>query len=162
MTDRGKELSRRLQQFSAELTAFARKLSDAQWKTTLPEEQWPVGVTLRHLAAGHLAITPLVRMIIDGEKLPEITMEGLKESANEHARKHADCQKEEVLEILQKNSTEMVGFTAGLTDEQLDRTGYLAATGEVTAQQVIEYVVLMSAGEHFANIKKTLAATDKA
>ncbi|KPJ77317.1 MAG: hypothetical protein AMJ54_08400 [Deltaproteobacteria bacterium SG8_13] len=160
MNKRGKELSGRLQEFSDELTTAARNLTAAQWAEMLPSEQWPVGVTMRHLAAGHLGITSLARMMVNGEKLPEITLEALKEMANRHAREHADCTKEEVLELLEKNSAEIVSFTAGLTDEQLDRTGYLVATGEVSVQQIIEYVVFMSAGEHFANIKTALDTAD--
>jgi len=157
MSQRGNELSRRLQQFGDELKQVAHQASDEDWNKMLPAEQWSVGVTLRHLAAGHLGIMALARMIVNGEKLPEITIEGLKEMANQHARKHADCKKEEVLEILGKNSADIVSFTAGLTDEQLDRTGYLVATGDVSAQQIIEYVVFMSAGEHLSHIKQALA-----
>ena len=156
MNQRGKELSQRLQAFIDELTDVARSLTDEDWKKVLPFEQWPMGAALHHMVAGHLGITSLARMIVNGEKLPEITMDGLKEMANQHAREHADCTREEVLEILAKNSKEVVSFAAGLSDEELDRTGFLAATGDVSTQQIIEYVVLMSAGEHLANIKKEL------
>ena len=154
MTERGKELSGRLQVFCDHLQSIARSVDDETWKKILPEEQWPVGVTLRHLAAGHLGIGALVRMIVDGKQLPDISMEGLKEMANQHAREHADCRKQEVLDILEKNSADIVALTASLTDEQLDRTGYLAATGDVSAQQIVEFVVFMSAAEHIDHIKK--------
>ena len=120
MNQRGKELSQRLQEFIDELTDVTRSLTDEDWKKVLPFEQWPMGAALHHMVAGHLGITSLARMIVNGEKLPEITMEGLKEMANQHAREHADCTKEEVLEILAKNSTEVVSFAAGLSDEELD------------------------------------------
>lgn len=158
MSQRGNDLAQKLRQFSDELTEVVRTLTDEDWQKVLPFEQWPLGAALHHMAAGHLGISSLARMIVNGEKLPEITMEGLKEIANQHAREHADCTKEEVLEILEKNSAEVVSFAAGLTDEDLDRTGHLAATGDVSTQQIIEYVVFMSAGEHFANIKKALAS----
>ena len=156
MDQRASELSKKLQNFSEELTELVQQLTDEDWKKELPFEQWPVGVALHHMAAGHLGITSLARMILNGEQLPEITMEGLKAMANQHARDHADCTKEEVLEILAKNSAEVVSFAAGLSDEELDRTGYLEATGDVSTQKIIEYVVFMSAGEHLANIKKLL------
>lgn len=156
MTERGKELSVRLQAFCDQLQSLAHSVDDETWKKILPDEQWPIGVTLRHLAAGHLGIGALVRMIVDGKDLPDITMEGLKEMANQHAREHADCLKPEVLDILEKNSADIVALTASLADEQLDRTGYLAATGDVSAQQIIEFVVFMSAAEHIDHIKKAL------
>ena len=156
MNQRGNELSRRLQEFTDQISEVVRELTDEDWKKVLPFEQWPVGPALHHVVAGHLGIASLARMIVNGEKLPDITMEGLKAMANEHAREHADCTKEEVQEVLAKNSAELVSFAAGLSDEALDRTGYLAATGDVSTLQIIEYVVFMSAGEHLANIKKLL------
>ena len=156
MSTRGQELSQRLQGFIDELRVVARELTDEDWKKVLDYEQWSIGVTMRHMAAGHLGIAPLARMIINGEKLPDITIEGLIEMANQHAREHADCTKEEVMEILEKNASDVVSFAAGLSDEELDRTGHLAATGEVSAQQIIEFVVFSSAGEHLANVKKAL------
>ena len=159
MSQRAKELSQKLQRVGDELTEMVRQLSDEDWKKVLPIEQWPIGAALHHVAAGHLGITSLARMILNGQQLPEITMEGLKEMANQHAREHADCTKEEVLEILAGNHAEIVSFASGLNDDELDRTGYLAATGDVSIQQIIEYVVFMSAGEHIANIKNTLNIT---
>ena len=159
MSQRAKDLSHKLQKVGDELTDMVRQLSDEDWKKVLPIEQWPVGAALHHVAAGHLGITSLARMILNGEQLPEISMEGLKDMANRHAREHADCTKEEVLEILAGSLAEIVSFAAGLDDDELDRTGYLAATGDVSVQQIIEYVVFMSAGEHIANIKNTLNIT---
>ena len=156
MSKRGEELAARLQTFCDELKQIGRQLSDADWEKTLEYEQWSVGVTMRHLAAGHLGIGGLVGMIIRGETLPEITFDILIEMANQHAQEHAGCTKQEVMEILEKNSADIVSFAAGLTDDQLDRTGYLEATGEVSAQQVIEFVIFQSAVEHVANIKKAL------
>ena len=156
MTSKGEELSRRLQEFCDDLSALAHKLTEKDWNTVLEYEQWPVGVTMRHLAAGHLDIGGLARMIINGDPLPEITFDILIDMANRHAQEHAGCKKEEVLSILEKNSKDIVSFTADLTDEQLDRTGYLEATGDVSAQQVIEFVVFQSAAEHVANIKKAV------
>ena len=43
---------------------------------------------------------------------------------------------------------------AGLSDAELDRTGHLAlAGGKLSAQQLIEAVILTSGGEHFESMK---------
>jgi hypothetical protein len=101
----------------------------------------------------------MVRMLINGDKLPEITMDQLNEMANAHAREHAGCTREEVVAILHQNGARLIDFVAGLTDEQPGRTGYLATTGgHVSARELIKVVIFQSAGEHLANMKKTLTA----
>lgn len=74
--------------------------------------------------------------------------------ANAHARQHAECTRKDVLEILRRNGAALVDYVAGLTESELDRSGHLAlAGGELTAQQLIEAVILKSGGEHLANMK---------
>jgi hypothetical protein len=97
-------------------------------------------------------------MIVDGRKLPELTEELVVANANQHAREHAGCTREEVLNVLKTNGEKMLEFVAGLDDSQLDRKGYLAMLGgEVTAQQFIEAVVLQSGGQHFDNMKAAVS-----
>jgi hypothetical protein len=113
-----------------------------------------VGVVARHIGAGHYEAISFARMIINGEKLPELTMDQVIQIANQHAREHADCTKAEVLDILRKNGATLLEFVAGLDDSKLDRSGYLAVmSGEINTQQFIENVILQSGGEHFANMK---------
>jgi hypothetical protein len=96
-------------------------------------------------------------MLVSGQALPEITMEQLVGMANEHARRNAECTKEEVLGVLRRNGKALVDYVAGLSDAELDRTGHLAlAGGEVTAQQLMEMVMLQSGGEHLAHMKAAL------
>ena len=38
---------------NAEVMAFARSCSDAEWAVTVPGEEWTVGVVLHHIAEGH-------------------------------------------------------------------------------------------------------------
>jgi hypothetical protein len=63
-------------------------------------------------------------------------------------------EKEEVLGVLRCNGKALVDYVAGLSDAELDRTGHPAlAGGEVTAQQLMEMVILQSGGEHLAHMK---------
>ena len=81
-------------------------------------------------------------------------MEQLVEMANEHARKHAACTKEEVLGILRQTGAALADYVTGLSDAELDRTGHLTlAGGELTTKQLIEAVILKSGGEHLSNMK---------
>jgi hypothetical protein len=98
-------------------------------------------------------------MIVSGEKLPAITMPQLIDMANEHARQHAGCTREEVLDVLRQTGAALVGYVAGLSDADLDRTGHLALLdGPVSTQRLLEAVVLGSGGEHLSSMKAAVAA----
>jgi hypothetical protein len=158
MSERTQKLAERLRAFRDEVIAFVEACSEKDWKKMCKEE-WPVGVTARHIGAAHFEAVGLARMIVKGEKLPELTMEQLVEMANTHARQHAACTRDEVLGILRCNGGALVDYVAGLSDAELDRTGHLAlAGGKLTAQQFIEAVILMSGGEHFASMKEAVAS----
>jgi hypothetical protein len=159
VSQRAKELAERLGKFNEEVIALVNKCTDEDWRKTSWEE-WPVGVVARHIGAGHFSgATRMADMIVKGERFPEMTMEQINNMANEHARAHANCSKAEVLEILRKTCDELVQLVAGLDDAGLDSAGYLPSMGtEMTIRQLIEAVVLASAGEHFAGIKKVVGA----
>ena len=159
MSQQAKELAERLGKFNEEVIAFVNKCTDEDWRKTSWED-WPVGVVARHIGAGHFSgATRMADMIVKGERFPEMTMEQINNMANEHAREHANCSKAEVLEILRKTGGALVQLVAGLDDAGLDRTSYLPAMGtEMSTRQLIEAVVLGSAGEHFAGIKKVVGA----
>jgi hypothetical protein len=157
MSQRAKDLAKRLLAFSDEVVAFVEGCSQKHWQKVCKKEEWPVGVTARHIGAAHFEAVDLARMIVKGEKLPEFTMEQLVEMANEHARQHAACTREEVLEMLRRNGSAIADYVAGLSDADLDRTGHLAlAGGKIAAQQLIEAVILKSGGEHFASMQGAL------
>jgi hypothetical protein len=154
MNQRAKDLAQRLKTFNDQVIAFVENCGDEDWHKMCTWEEWTVGVTARHISSGHFRVIGLAKMFINGEKLPELTVEQVNELGNKHARKHADCNREEVLEILQKNGTGLADFVGGLDDAELDSKGHLAlAGGEVTTQQFLEYVILQSGGEHLANMK---------
>ncbi len=154
MGSQAKELAERLRGFNGEVIAFVESCDERDWKQICAWEQWPVGVAARHIGAGHYPAVGLVRKIIAGEQLPQLTGEQIVEMANQHAREHSDCTRREVLEILKKSGAEIVEFVAGLDDAELERAGYLSMMGgDVTVRQFIESVVLVSGGEHLGNMK---------
>jgi hypothetical protein len=158
MTKRAEELSQRLQAFTDEVIGFVQRCSEADWRKLCKEEDWTVGVTARHIGAGHFQAVGLAKMIVSGEKLPEMTMPQLVDMANEHARQHAGCTKKEVLEVLRQTGAALVGYAAGLSDADLDRTGQMALLGgKVSAQRFLEAVILDSGGRHLASMKAALA-----
>jgi hypothetical protein len=148
------KLAERLRAFSAGVIAFVEGCTDENWRKVCVQEGWSVGVTARHIGAGHFEAVGLARMVVNGEKLPEFTMGQLVEMANEHARRHADCTRQEVLEVLRRSGAALVDYVAGLSDAELARSAHLAlAGGELTVQQMLEAIVLTSGGEHLTHMK---------
>lgn len=154
MSQRTKELVARFKGFNNEFIAFVDNCSDEDWRKVCSGEGWTVGVVAHHVAAGHFGAIDFVRMIVAGEAIPEITMEAIDQMNAQHAKEHANCTREEVLALLRKNGSAFAGYLEGLSEADLGRTGYLAAIGgDVSAQQLIEMVILQSGGEHLDSMK---------
>jgi hypothetical protein len=154
MSQRATELAQRFLSFNNNMIAFVENCSEENWKKVCPGEQWPVGVVARHVAAGHYRAVGLAKMIVTGKELPELTDETIDQSNAQHADKHAGCTKEEVLGLLRENGTSLAGFVTELDDTDLDRAGQLAVVGgTISTQQFVENIIILSASEHFENMK---------
>lgn len=154
MSQRTKELVERFTAFSNDFIAFVESCTVEDWQKVCGGEQWTVGVVAHHVAAGHYGAIDLVRMIVAGEAMPEITMEAIDQMNAQHAKEHANCTKEEVLALLRENGSAFAGYLEGLSEADLGRTGYLAAIGgDVSAQQLIEMFIFQSGGEHLDNMR---------
>lgn len=154
MSQRAKELSERFRGFNNEIIAFVENCSDENWKKVCSGEKWPVGVVARHIAAGHYSAFGLAKMIVDGKQLPELTNGAIDQGNAQHAKKHANCTKDEVLGILREKGSSVAEYVDGLDDEDLDRTSNLSvAGGTISAQQFIENIIIHSGTEHLTNMK---------
>ncbi len=157
MSNRAKDISKRIESLRDKVTLFVENLSEDEWKKTCDWEQWPVGVTARHIGASHFAIVGMLEMIIKGETLPQVTMDQINEKSKADAKKHLDCTKAEALERLRDNGSQLAAFVAGLSDEDLDRTGSMPAFGgRVSAEQIIENIIFRSASQHFDSMKAAI------
>ena len=158
MSQRAQDLVERLKAFNNEVIRFVEACSEEQWDKVCAEE-WNLGVVARHIGIGHYTgAADMAKMLVDGEKVPELTMEQIVEMANTHAREHADCSRAEVLDLLNSNGAALADYVADLDDAALNRSAHMELVGgEVSAQQLIELVIFESGGEHLANMKKALA-----
>jgi hypothetical protein len=150
-------LADRLNSFNGELISFVENCTEGDWGR-VGDEGWPLGVTARHIGASHYQAVSVLQKILNGEKLPEMTMEQITENANRHAREHAECTKIEVLDILRRYGRKLAEFAGSLEDSELDKTGYLPAIGrEMTVEQFIEAVILQGGKQHFESIRSAAA-----
>ena len=157
MSERAKDLSRRIEAFTDEVVAYVDGISAEDWNKVLEWEEWSAGVTARHIGAGHFRIFDLARMMTAGKELPQLSMDQITEMSNKDSREHSDCTKEETLDALRKNGAELAGFVGGLSDDDLGCKGSMPAFGgEFNVEQMIEFVIFQSAREHLDNIKKAV------
>jgi hypothetical protein len=154
MSTRAKAIADRFVAFNQEVIAFVENCAEENWRKNCAGENWPVAVVAHHIAAGHYGILDFAKMILAGEKLPEITEEAMNQMNADHAKEHANCTKDEVLGLLRENGPTIADFVSGLSDEELDRTGYLAlAGGDISIEQFLEGALIQSSGEHVSNMK---------
>jgi len=154
MSQRAKDLSEQIKLFAAEVITFVESLTGSDWNKVCDSEDWTVGVTARHVGAGHFGISKMAAKIVNGEDLPSLSMDQINAMSEKDSRAHSDCTKVEALELLRKNSAELGAFAAGLTDDDLDRKGSMSAFGgEVTTGQLIDFIIFQSAKQHFGSMK---------
>lgn len=157
MSQRGEDLSKKIEAFRDDVIAFVDALSDEEWNAKCEWEDWAAGVTARHIGAGHFRIFELAGMVLAGKELPPLTIEEINAMSDKDARAHSDTTKAETLETLRKNGTKLSAFVAGLSDDQLDRKGSMPAFGgEASVNQIIEFVIFQSAQEHLDSMKKAV------
>ena len=69
MSDRPKKLADRLNSFNEQVISFVEICTETHWRK-LGAEQWPVGVTARHIGANHYSAMSWAKLILKGEKYP--------------------------------------------------------------------------------------------
>ena len=157
MGARAESLAKQFEAKAAEMTATIAKLSDADWKKITSAEKWPVGVTAHHVAGAHEPISGIVKTIASGQSIPNFTAAMLDASNAKHAKDFAGCTKVETLALHEKGVKAAVAVVRGLSDADLDKSGtVLTGMPAMTAQQVVESILINHVAEHMGSIRKTL------
>ncbi len=157
MSARAETLAKQFEARVAEMTAAIEKLTDADWKKITSAEKWPVGVTAHHVAGAHEPIARIVKTVAAGQSMPNFTMAMLDEMNAQHARDFANCTREETLALHKKGATAAAGTVRALSDAELDRSGVVLMDGPaMTAQQVVEGILINHINEHLGSIRATV------
>jgi uncharacterized damage-inducible protein DinB len=156
MGQRSDDLAARFEAANNALIDTVQQCSDDQWKKTCSGEGWSVGVTAHHVASSHGPVAGLAQGIANGQQLPAITMEMIDAGNAQHAQEHANCTKEETIDLLRRDGQAAAEMVRGLSDEQLDRSQALPLLGgpQMSAQQIIEMILIGHPTEHTAHIKE--------
>jgi len=158
---RAESLADRIEKGAAGLAAFAEGLSEAEWRTPVPEsgkDGRSIGVIVHHVASVYPIEVDLARAIASGKAVTDVTWEVVAQLNAKHASEHSRVTKAATLELLRRNSLEAAAAVRGFTDEELDRAApfSLSFGAPVTAQFVIEDHALRHSWHHLARIRKAL------
>lgn len=159
MGARAEALAKKYEAKAAELTTTIQKLSDADWKKVTAAEKWPVGVTAHHVAGAHEPISGIVKTIASGQSIPNFTPGMLDEMNAKHAKDFAGCTKVETLALHEKGVKAAAAVVRSIPDADLDKSGtVLTGMPVMTAQQVVEGILINHIDDHMGSIRKTVGA----
>jgi hypothetical protein len=161
-TTRGQALATRLEEITDSLIAQVEPCSEAQWRTSAPNEDRSVGTMVHHIAVQAPIVAGWGAQVGNGE-IPPITMEIVHADNAAHAAAHASPDKAETLDLLRRNTAIAADILRSLSDAQLEQTVPLPLLGgqPFSAQMIIEMVLIGHIQgyphSHLPNIETALA-----
>jgi uncharacterized damage-inducible protein DinB len=157
-SERAVALADELAAANAEVMAFVHRCTDAEWKTTVPEEGWPVGVVLHHIAVGHGHGVRWLRDMASGQGVTESAEDIDRENAA-HAVRMEAVGPDETLALLEQNGAQLESTLRALSDEDLARTApFGPAGGRVMPVEALAAVGARHAREHLGHARSAVAS----
>ncbi len=157
MAERAEALAAKFEAVNGDVIATVEAATDEQWATTCVVEGWSVGVVAHHIGEGYPLIARLIQALGSGAEVPSWTIDKIDQSNKEHAAQFATVTKEETLKALRSGGSAAASVVRSLSENQLVRRGeVLAGAPAMTAEQVIENVMIGSVTGYHASIKKSI------
>ncbi len=157
MGARAETLAKQFEAKAAEMTKTLGQLTDADWKKVTSAEKWPVGVTAHHVAGGHEQIAGIVKTVAAGQSIQGFTLDMLHAGNAKHAKDFAGCTKAETMTLHEKGAAVAAATVRKLSDAELEKSGTVfTGTPAMTAQQVIEGVLINHIDDHMGSIRATV------
>jgi hypothetical protein len=157
-------LAARFEQANRDVVAEIEACSDDQLRLRCAAEGWTVAALACHVAEVHAVVAGWVRAVATGEPLPELTMAMIDWHNAEEATCNALVGNAEVLVRLRRNGAEAAALIRTLGDAELDRTApfSLLGGGPVSAQTLIERILIGDPVQHLPSLRATIAAVPAA
>ncbi len=155
--ERGAGLAAKFRHTNEAVLGLVAGCSEADWRRACVNEGRSVAVVSYHIAAGYDLTRAVAEAGVAGEPVPGHIGQGEAEWAaiNAHqAENQADCTREEIIALLERNGMTMLTFLNGLSDDQLARIPTFAPG--VPMALIIEHVIIGHAKGHLASLKATL------
>jgi hypothetical protein len=104
-----------------EAVAFVESCSDDQWATVVSGEDWPVGVVMHHIAAGHQQMIDWLGHVRRGEEIAKTAAEIDADNAR-HAEDFADVTRADTVEALRRHGAALARCIREFGPEELARS----------------------------------------
>ena len=156
MSSRAKELATRLEQVNQQVIEMV--LGDTDLGSICPAEGWTAAAVGAHIGGAHRGILEgLIQPIVAEREIPSTVGPSNEENARQ-AAVNATLPRDQILTLLRDHGAMATAYLRSLSDEDLDRTVTLPIFGEnpVTAQQVIEWVLIGHAADHANSLRQGL------
>lgn len=154
MNQRTEALVQRFNRANAELISYIEGCTEEDLDRVTVGEGWNVRVTVHHLAVSHEPVAGLAQLLGHGLPLPPLTLEMFHHGNAQHAAEYATVSKQTILDTLQRSGAQASAVVSGLSDEALDRAGHFTLlNADITAQAVIENILIAHIDSHLASIK---------
>lgn len=130
---------------------------------TCPAEGWTAAALGAHVGGSHFGIVEyLIKPIVAGREIQPFDLDSFNEGNAKAAAEHAAMPKDEILKLLRDHGAFAAAYLRGLSDEDLDHTTTMPVFGPepVTAQQVIEMVLIGHPLVHGASLRQGLGHPD--
>jgi DinB superfamily len=111
-----------------EVITFVRSCSDDQWRTNVPGENWPVGVVMHHVAAGHQQVGSWIESARDGRDIA-ITGDAIDSANARHAEEQVEVTASETVELLGSNGAALAALLRSLDEDEMQRKVRFAPAG---------------------------------
>ena len=158
-TGRAESLADRIEEGAAGLAAFAKGLSEEEWRAPVSAtDRRSVGLIVHHVASMYPIEIDVARAVASGKAITDVTWKIVAELNAKHAHDQAEVTKAAALELLRRNSRAAAAAVRAFTDEELDCAApfSLSFGAPVTAQFVIEDHALRHSWHHLARIRTVL------
>jgi DinB superfamily len=143
MSDRIENLAKKVEQANNDLLSAVEGVNDEQWRERCADGDWTKGFAGYHAAASIGGITGMLQGLVNGVKLPPMTMADIDQQNAGQLKEHEGCTKQETLEMLRTNSPASMQFVRGLSDADLDRkVSLLTDVPEMTIERVAEMLLV--------------------
>src|SRR4051812_4881964 len=159
MSARAKELAARFDHINQDVIDMVSGATDLG--VPCPSEGWTAAAVAAHVGGGHRGILEgLIQPIIAGQEIPS-TVGPTDEGNARQAAQNAALPRNQVLTLVRDHGAMVTAYLRSLSDDDLDRTVILPFFGEnpVTAQQVIEWVLIGHAEDHANSLRQGLEQT---
>jgi hypothetical protein len=158
MSQRSNALADRLEQGARALADLASSLTDAEWRTRIPNDGRKIGVVVHHVASMYPLEMQIAQTLARGEPVVGVTWDDVHALNAAHAKEHDGVTKEAALDLLRRNSAAAAAAIRALGDKELDWAApvSLNADAPLTCQFLLEDHAVRHSYHHLAKIRAAL------